>query len=189
MPSCISTKISSRLRSWTETSASQVLSHVGDEPLVEVGDADRGVCAGHFAPQRAGHGEAGRQVVAGRDAQAFDAVFQLVELAVEADLAVAQDGHALGDALQVAGDVRAEQDRVPLVFQQFEQRAQELPAGGRIEAGDRFVEHQQFGLVAEGQHDAHRLQLAGRKRADAVFQRHVPALGKASSTNGWFQFG
>ena len=100
----------------TETSASQVCSHFGHQPLVEIGDADRGVRAGHFAAQRAGHGEAGRQVVAGRDSQPFYAVFQLVELAVEADFAVAQDGDALGDPLQVARDVRAEQDRLLLVL-------------------------------------------------------------------------
>ena len=117
-----------------------------------------------FAPQRAGHGEAGRQVVAGRDSQPFDAVFELVQLAVEADLAVAQNRHALGHPFQVARDVRAEQDRVPVVFEQFQQRSQKLPPGRWVEAGHRLVEHQQLGLMAERQHDADGLQLAGGKR-------------------------
>ena len=60
----------------------------------------------------------------------------------------------------------------------LQQRAEELAAGRGVEAGDRFVEDQQLGLVAEGEHDAEGLELADREGADAVFQRQAPAAAE-----------
>src|SRR5690606_15249806 len=95
-----------------------------------------------LAAQGAGDGEAARQVVRGGDAEAFHPVFKFVELAMKDDLPVAQYGDAIGDALQIAGNVRAEDDRAARAVDDFENRAEGLAAGRGIEAGDRLVEDQ-----------------------------------------------
>jgi len=81
-----------------------------DEFFIKIVDADGGGRAADFALQGVGDGKSVGEIVAGGDAQAFDALFQFVEFAVEGDFAVAEDRDAAGDALEVGGDVRRKQD-------------------------------------------------------------------------------
>ena len=97
---------------------------------------------------------------------------------MEGDAAVFEQGDAGGDALQVAGDVGAEDDRAVGVVDDFQERAEELAAGRGVEAGDRLVEDQELRLVAEGQDDAESLELADREGADAVFHGEAPAVAE-----------
>ena len=95
-----------------------------------------------------------------------------------------QNGDAAGDAFEVGGDVRGEEDRAFRLVDDFEQGAQEFSPGVRVETGDRLVEDQQVGLVAEGQDDAERLELADRERTDAIFERQLPAAAQFVDERG-----
>ena len=117
-----------------------LLAYVVDQSLVEVVDADGGDGAVDFAMQGAGNREGWRQVTRRGDAESFDAVFQFVEFAVKGDLSVAEDGNAIGDSFEIAGDMSAEEDRAARVVDDLENRAEEFTAGGWVETGDRLVE-------------------------------------------------
>ena len=71
----------------------------------------------------------------------------------------------------------------------FKQRPQKFSPGVGVEAGDWLVEDQQVGLVAEGEDDAERLELADRERGRRGLRAAVASVGKGVSTSSGFQVG
>ncbi len=151
----------------------QAVAHASRRPPRRCGR--RLPCAGRRERRKLG------QVPRGGDVQPFDALLEHVQLVVKDDAAVAEDGHAVGHPLQVAGDVRGKEDRAGLALGDVQERAEEVAAGDRIERGDRLVEHQQFRLVPQGQHDGKLLELPGRKRSDAVLRRQFPLANQTDA--------
>ena len=144
-----------------------------------VAHAHQGLVPLDLRLHRPRHREARRQRAARLNVQTLDRIFELVQLAVVDDFSLAQDGDAVGDALQVGGDVRGEQDRPPAVVGDVQQRAEEIAPGGGIEAGGGLVENEQLRFVTERQHDCELLQRADGEDADLVVAVDVPVREQA----------
>ena len=58
-------------------------------------------------------------------------------------LPVVQVGNGIGDLFQVGGNVAAQQHAVALILDKIKQDIQNLAAGGGVQPGGGFVQHQQ----------------------------------------------
>ena len=67
------------------------------------------------------------------------------------DAAAVDEGDLIGDLLHVLRVVRREQDAAAFVGHHAGQFAQNLVARDRVEAGGRFVQHQQLGPAGQNQ--------------------------------------
>ena len=86
------------------------------------------------------------------------------------------DADAVGDALDVAQDVRAEQDRAALPLDDLDQRFEEVAADDRVEAERRVVEDQQLGIGRDGQRERHLRLLAAGKAAEFLATRELEVV-------------
>ena len=71
-----------------------------------------------------------------------------------------EDRHAVDHSLEIAEDVRGEDDGASAGAGDFEDAVEEIAAGQHVEARGGFIHHQQIGLLAQGQQDAERPLLA-----------------------------
>ena len=76
---------------------------------------------------------------------------QVVDLAGDLDPGVDQHDEVVADPFQVGDQVRGEHDAELVLGDGLHQVLQELPAGERVEAGDRLVEDQQLGPFGDGE--------------------------------------
>src|SRR5258706_4740201 len=109
--------------------------------------------SGDLAAQAAGDVEVGGEWALRSDVEAFDRVLQLVEAAVEGQAAAAQQRDAIGDALEIRGDVRREEDGSAVVGGDVEQRREELPPGGRSQRRGGLVPGQPLPVWCPAAHD------------------------------------
>ena len=89
--------------------------------------------------------------------------------------AIADDRHAIATALDFAQDVAGEEDR-PAVGYPLAQQREERLLNERVEAGRRFVEQQQLGLVLQRRDQPDLLLVALRVLAEAPARVQVEAL-------------
>ena len=76
---------------------------------------------------------------------------QRLDLTLHPNLGVDQDDEVVADPFQVGDDMGGEQDAELVLGDGLHQDLQELPAGQRVEAGDRLVEDQQLGSLGQAQ--------------------------------------
>jgi hypothetical protein len=76
---------------------------------------------------------------------------QVVSLAGHPHSGGDQHDQVVADALQVGDQVRGHHDAAFLIRGDLHQDLQELPAGQRVQTGDRLVQDQQLGPLGEGQ--------------------------------------
>ena len=127
----------------------------------------------------AGGGAAGggdplrRQAVKVLLAAPQNAVFfhQVILVFGKQQLPVVQVGNGIGDLFQVGGNVAAQQHAVALILDKIKQDIQNLAAGGGVQPGGGFVQHQQPRPVGQS---AGKVQLhphAAAEFFDALFRR------------------
>ena len=75
----------------------------------------------------------------------------VVDVAGDPDPGVDQHDQVVADPLEVGDQVRGQHDAELLLGDGLHQVLQELPAGQRVEAGDRLVEDQQLGPLGDAQ--------------------------------------
>ena len=93
---------------------------------------------------------AGRSLrVAPRPGQPVVRRQQRLDVAAHLDARVDQHDQVVADALDVGDEVRGQDDAQLLLGDRLHQVLQELPAGQRVEAGDRLVEDQQLGPLGD----------------------------------------
>ena len=83
------------------------------------------------------------------------------------DPAVVEHDKVVTDALEFADDVGREHDGDTVVGDRAHQHLQELTSGQRVEAGQRFVQHEHVGSFGQGEGQGHLGLLAARRRRQA----------------------
>jgi hypothetical protein len=73
---------------------------------------------------------------------------QFVDVAAQLDAGRGQQDEMVGDPFQVGQQVRGQQDGQTAAGDRLGQQGQEVPAGQRVERGDRLVEQQQRGPLS-----------------------------------------
>src|ERR1035437_1712399 len=79
------------------------------------------------------------------------------------------DNHAVADFRQLGEDVRADENRLLTLVQKHEQLAQ-FDAGSRVEAGGRFIQNQNIGIINQRAAKADALFHAFGKRLEMFFE-------------------
>ena len=103
--------------------------------------------------------------VAPRGAQPVVTGQQVVDLAGHLDPGGDEHDEVVADPLEIGDEVRGEDDAHVVLDDDGHEGLEELPAGQRVEAGDRFVEDQQLGPLGDGQGEGQLGPLSTRERA------------------------
>ncbi len=93
------------------------------------------------------------------------------------DAAIFDDGEPVDDALDLVEFVRRQEDGAA-VGDSLAHDVREFVLEQRVQAGGRFVQHQQVGAVHERQHDADLLPVTFGQRVDRAVQLRVEAFGE-----------
>ena len=93
---------------------------------------------------------------------------QPLDVTLDAHLGVDEHDEVVADPLQVGHHVRGEQDAELVLGDRLHQDLQELAAGERVEAGDRFVEDQQLRPLGQTQGEGELGPLAAGELARAL---------------------
>ena len=93
--------------------------------------------------------------------------------------AVADERDVVGHALEVAGDVRREEDRLPFVLERRRQLVEQFAPEIEVEAGGRLVHDEQVGVVRERDRQRELRLGAVRERLEALAERQAEPAGQA----------
>ena len=106
---------------------------------------------------------------------------QLVDGAVEADLAVGEDDEVVADSFDVRQQVRGQHHGRRVLGDELHQILEELAAGQRVEARYGFVEQEQLWAFADGDGQGDLGALAPRELAGALAEREAEAFDASRS--------
>lgn len=154
-------------------------------------DGREGFVFGFAKLKGVGKREAVDALFESKEADLFDGVLEAVKWFADLQATTGHDADFVGDALDVAEDVRGEQNGFVFLAKQFEHFIEEIAAGDDIEIGGGFVEDEQVGALREREEKSDLAAGAEGKRADAfrgidletleqaVAQREIPIRIKA----------
>ena len=108
--------------------------------------------------------------------------------AIDPQHAIDDDADAVGHPLDVAENVRAEQNRAAAALDDLDQRFEEIAAHDGIEPERRIVEDQQLRIGRHGQGQGDLRPLAVREPADLPLRRKLEVVENLLQER-WFQRG
>jgi hypothetical protein len=111
------------------------------------GDAGIGFVGAHAA---GGFAESVEGETFGSKLGPAEVFFEVVEGLTEEKLAMVEEDEVLGDALEVAHEMRGEDDGGAGVGKERDDDFEELATGGGVEAAGGLVEDEEFGTVGDG---------------------------------------
>ena len=97
---------------------------------------------------------------------------QLVHVALAQDLPLVQDDHRLADLLDIAQEVRGEQDRLAVIPAKRKKQVEHRVAARGVHAAGRLVEQDKFRVVDQALREAHAAHHAFRIFAQRPLARH-----------------
>ena len=98
---------------------------------------------------------------------------QLVGLGEDLDVSGVQHQEVVADPLQVADEMRRQDDGHGRLSDGVDHGGEELPAGEWVEAGEGFVEEQQAWPLGEREAQRHLGTLAARELVDSAVEWHA----------------